>query len=62
MKCFGCGGPIDSMYIQTCDDDKFCQEVCMHDVYTEHEIEWLFDKELAWWQTYETFDDDTYNS
>ena len=48
MKCIGCGNEIDRIYIQTCDDDKFCQEPCMHVAFNEDEIDWLFDKELAW--------------
>lgn len=59
MKCYGCRSNIDRIYIQTCYGDKFCQEACMHDYYTEEEIDWLLDKELAWWQEYGIINDST---
>lgn len=62
MKCDNCGKEIDRIYICTCDDNRFCQEECMHDSYTDTEIDWLFDKELAWWQEFEGFNDDTHDS
>lgn len=48
MPCDVCGYAA-SLYLQTTNNETYCAETCMHDKYTEAEIEWLFDNGLIEW-------------
>lgn len=58
MKCDTCGYAAP-LCLVTWNPEKennlevYCSETCMHDLYSEQQIEWLFDTGLIEWQEQE---------